>query len=67
MGTAAVPSELTNYGQIIGDQFSVVTPGNEMKWQLVEPTRGTYDWSGGDNLVAISLAPECLHRGHRFC
>ena len=22
---------------------------------------------GGDNLVAISLAPECLHRSHRFC
>src|SRR3954467_5752638 len=64
MGTAAVPSELTNYGQIIGDQFSVVTPGNEMKWQLVEPTRGTYDWSGGDNLVAFARAHDQLVRGH---
>jgi endo-1,4-beta-xylanase len=64
MGTAAVPSELANYGQIIGDQFSVVTPGNEMKWQLVEPTRGTYDWSGGDNLVAFARAHHQLVRGH---
>ncbi len=64
MGTAAVPSELANYGQTIGDQFSVVTPGNEMKWQLVEPTRGTYDWSGGDNLVAFARAHDQLVRGH---
>ena len=64
MGTAAVPSELADYGQIIGDQFSVVTPGNEMKWQLVEPTRGTYDWSGGDNLVAFARAHDQLVRGH---
>ncbi|GAA3455718.1 endo-1,4-beta-xylanase [Dactylosporangium matsuzakiense] len=64
MGTAAVPSELAAYGQIIGDQFSVVTPGNEMKWQLVEPTQGTYDWSGGDNLVAFARAHDQLVRGH---
>jgi endo-1,4-beta-xylanase len=64
MGTAAVPSELANYGQIIGDQFSVVTPGNEMKWQLVEPAQGTYDWSGGDNLVAFAREHDQLVRGH---
>src|SRR5438270_9484462 len=64
MGTAAVPSELANYGQIIGDQFSVVTPGNEMKWQVVEPTRGTYDWSGGDRLVAFARAHGQRVRGH---
>ncbi|MFI5913319.1 endo-1,4-beta-xylanase [Dactylosporangium sp. NPDC051541] len=64
LGTAAVPSELAAYGQIIGDQFSVVTPGNEMKWQLVEPTQGTYDWSGGDNLIAFARAHDQLVRGH---
>jgi endo-1,4-beta-xylanase len=64
IGTAAIPAELTNYGQIIGDQFSVVTPGNEMKWQIVEPTQGTYDWSGGDNLVAFARAHGQLVRGH---
>src|SRR4029077_5055459 len=37
-----------------GSQFSVVTPGNEMKWQVVEPTQGTFDWSGADRLVAFA-------------
>lgn len=64
VGTAAVPSELTNYGQIIGDQFSTVTPGNEMKWQVVEPVQGTYDWTDGDKLVAFAKAHGQLVRGH---
>ena len=49
---------------IAGDQFSTVTPGNEMKWQVVEPTRGHYDWSGGDRLVAFAQAHGQLVRGH---
>jgi endo-1,4-beta-xylanase len=65
-GTAVTPFELDNaaYAQVTGDQFSTVTPGNEMKWQIVEPTRGTYDWSGGDRLVAFAQAHGQLVRGH---
>ena len=50
--------------QIAGDQFTTVTPGNEMKWQLVEPTQGTYDWSGGDQLVSFAQQHDQLVRGH---
>src|SRR5436190_23093467 len=59
VGTAIIPFDLDHpdYAQIAGDQFSTVTPGNEMKWQVVEPTRGTYDWSGGDRLVQFARAP----------
>ncbi|HEX3589125.1 MAG TPA: endo-1,4-beta-xylanase, partial [Pseudonocardiaceae bacterium] len=34
VGTAIIPFDLDNPGnaQIAADQFSVVTPGNEMKW-----------------------------------
>jgi endo-1,4-beta-xylanase len=53
-----------DYQKIVGDQFSVVTPGNEMKWQVVEPTQGTYDWSGGDRLVAFAQQHDQLVRGH---
>ena len=58
IGTAIIPYDLDHpdYAQIAGDQFSSVTPGNEMKWQIVEPTRGTYDWSGGDRLVQLRAA-----------
>jgi endo-1,4-beta-xylanase len=66
IGTAIIPFDLDNaaYAQIAGDQFSTVTPGNEMKWQVVEPTRGTYDWSGGDRLVDFARQHDQLVRGH---
>ena len=65
-GTAVVPYDLDHpaYAQIAAEQFSVVTPGNEMKWQVVEPTQGTYDWSGGDRLVRFARQNHQLVRGH---
>jgi endo-1,4-beta-xylanase len=66
IGSAIIPFDLDTpaYAQVAADQFSVVTPGNEMKWQVVEPTRGTYDWSGGDRLVAFARQHGQLVRGH---
>src|SRR5947209_3427959 len=66
MGTAIIPFDLDHpdYSQTAADQFSSVTPGNEMKWQVVEPTRGTFDWSGGDRLVQFAQAHRQLVRGH---
>jgi endo-1,4-beta-xylanase len=52
------------YRQITADQFSSVTPENVMKWQVVEPTKGTYDWSAADQLVTFAEAHGQLVRGH---
>ena len=52
------------YQQITADQFSSVTPENVMKWQVVEPTQGTYDWSAADKLVKFAEAHGQLVRGH---
>ncbi|KHK97091.1 1,4-beta-xylanase [Microbacterium mangrovi] len=52
------------YTAITDQQFSTVTPENVMKWQLVEPTRGTYDWAAADRLVASARANGQLVRGH---
>ena len=38
-----------------------------MKWQVVEPTQGTYDWSGGDRLVTFAQQHGQLVRGHTLC
>jgi endo-1,4-beta-xylanase len=66
MGTAVIPFDLDHpdYRAIVAGQFSVVTPGNEMKWQVVEPTQGTFDWSGADRLVAFAEQHGQLVRGH---
>ncbi|HEX4702780.1 MAG TPA: endo-1,4-beta-xylanase [Pseudonocardiaceae bacterium] len=66
VGSAIIPFDLDNapYAQVAADQFSAVTPGNEMKWQVVEPTQGVFDWSGGDRLVAFAQQNHQLVRGH---
>jgi endo-1,4-beta-xylanase len=66
IGTAVIPYDLNtpSYAQIVAQQFSVVTPGNEMKWGVVEPTRGTLDFSDADRLVSFAEAHGELVRGH---
>jgi endo-1,4-beta-xylanase len=66
IGTAAIPSDLSDptLSQITSEQFSVLTPGNEMKWQVVEPQQGNFDWTGADNLVNFAEAHGERVRGH---
>ena len=65
-GTALIPQDIEtpSYAAIAGSQFSVVTPGNAMKWQIVEPEQGVYDWSQADQLVHFAEANAQLVRGH---
>jgi endo-1,4-beta-xylanase len=66
IGTAATPLDLSDatLSQITSDQFSALTPENEMKWQVVEPTQGNFNWTGADNLVNFAEANGELVRGH---
>jgi len=66
VGSAIIPQDIQtpSYAAIAASQFSVVTPGNAMKWQVVEPTEGTFDWSQADQLVAFAQANHQLIRGH---
>ena len=66
IGTAAIPDDLSDpaLSQITADQFSVLTPGNEMKWQVVEPSQGDFNWTGADNLVNFAEEHRERVRGH---
>jgi endo-1,4-beta-xylanase len=66
IGTAAGASRLTDpkLAPITAGQFSTLTPENDMKWQVVEPTQGQFNWTGADNLVAFAQANHQLVRGH---
>jgi endo-1,4-beta-xylanase len=65
-GSALIPQDIQtpSYAAIAGSQFSAVTPGNGMKWQIVEPTQGVYDWTQADQLVSFAHANGQLIRGH---
>jgi endo-1,4-beta-xylanase len=66
IGTAVIPFDLDtpDYADVVANQFSVVTPGNEMKWQVVEPQQGVFDWSGADRLVKFAEQHGQKVRGH---
>ncbi|MFG1810858.1 endo-1,4-beta-xylanase [Streptomyces sp. NPDC049040] len=52
------------YAAKVGAEFNSVTPENAMKWDAVEPTRGTYNYTQADQLVAYAKAHGQLVRGH---
>ncbi len=66
IGTATSPNDLIDpaLSQITANQFSVLTPGNDMKWQVVEPQPGSFNWTGADNLVNFAEAHRQRVRGH---
>ncbi len=52
------------YRQLVAAQFSTVTPENEMKWELVEPTRGDYEFGPADDIVKRAREAKQKVRGH---
>jgi endo-1,4-beta-xylanase len=69
IGSAITPQDINTptFNAIATDQFDVYTPENEMKWQVVEPQQGVFDWSGADNLINFADANNALVRGHTLC
>ncbi len=45
-------------------EFSSVTPENVMKWEVIEPRRGEFNWTQADQLVAFAKANGQVVRGH---
>ncbi len=67
IGTAVSTDSLRQdraYRRVTAAQFSSVTPENAMKWESVEPTRGTYTWDDADRLVDFARANRQVVRGH---
>ena len=52
------------YRDRIATEFSSITAENVMKWQLVEPERGTLDFTAADRLVAAAQRNRQGVRGH---
>ncbi|MEU7908073.1 endo-1,4-beta-xylanase [Actinoplanes sp. NPDC049118] len=67
IGTAVDTTALADdapYREATAREFNSVTPENVMKWQLVEPVQGTYDWAAADGLVDFARANGQKVRGH---
>jgi endo-1,4-beta-xylanase len=67
IGSAAMAGPLRSdatYRQISAREFDMLTPGNEMKWDATEPTRGQFRYTGADEVVAAAKAANQRVRGH---
>jgi len=53
-------------GQIMGREFGILTPGNDMKFAETEPAPGQYSFCAADQLVAFAQANGMKVRGHNF-
>lgn len=65
-GSATDNPELTDpaYVQLLGHEFDMITPGNGMKWYATEPRQGVFDFTKGDEIVALARANHQQVRGH---
>jgi endo-1,4-beta-xylanase len=55
-GTAMTQNLLSNstVTTLAAQQFDMVTPGNEMKWDTTEPSNGSYNFGPGDQIVSFA-------------
>jgi len=65
-GSATDNPELSDsaYTSILGSEFGSITPGNRMKWQFIEPSQNSFDYSGGDQVVSFAQSHGQQVRGH---
>jgi len=49
-----------------GQQFDMITPGNEMKWDTTEPSNGSFNFGPGDQIVSFAKSHNDRVRGHNL-
>ena len=52
------------YAALIAKAFNAMTPENELKWEIVHPKRGTYDFGRADRVVKFGDVRRMRVRGH---
>ncbi|MFH9352349.1 non-reducing end alpha-L-arabinofuranosidase family hydrolase [Kitasatospora sp. NPDC017646] len=65
-GTAVAAGRLGDptYSAVLDREFTMVTPENEMKWDTVEPSRGSFNFAPADSIVGHASAHGQRMRGH---
>ncbi|MEU8707869.1 endo-1,4-beta-xylanase [Streptomyces sp. NPDC048565] len=65
-GTAVAASHLgeADYASTLDAQFGSVTPENEMKWDAVESSRDSFNFSAADQIVSHAQGQGMKVRGH---
>jgi endo-1,4-beta-xylanase len=67
-GTALTTGDISNSAEmaVATAQFDMVTPGNEMKWDTTERSRGSFNFGPGDQILSFAQAHGMRVRGHNL-
>ena len=66
IGTAVRPAALSEpaYASTLAREFNMVEPEDALKWEVVHPERGSYDFSPADQIVDFAARHGMKVRGH---
>lgn len=65
LGSGADPFRVDEtYRELVGAEFSSVTPENQLKWEYVHPGPDSYAFAAADDIVAFAEAHDMAVRGH---
>jgi endo-1,4-beta-xylanase len=66
IGTAVRPSQFSEkqYASVLAREFNLVEPEDAMKSWVLRPTRHTYDFRAGDQVVRFAKTHQMKVRGH---
>jgi endo-1,4-beta-xylanase len=69
IGTAFYLGNLadTQFAAFVLDNFSLITPGVELKWATLRPSPDTFNFSSADRLIAWGRAHSLEIHGHNLC
>jgi len=56
----------STYASVLGSEYSMLTPENEMKWSAVHPEPGVYNFAQADQDVAFAQSHGMAVRGHNL-
>ena len=55
-----------SFRNLLAEQYSIVVPENCLKWNILQPTADTYNFTDADSLVTFAEAHNMKVRGHNF-
>ena len=67
VGAAIDSTDLSGpHAQLLTMHFNSITSGNEMKWQSIEPSLGSFNWAPADAEVGVAVCHNIRVRGHNL-
>jgi endo-1,4-beta-xylanase len=61
------PLNVPEYAFTLGQQYSMMSPENALKWPIVHPAQDVYNFEPANQLTAFAQAHAMQIRGHNLC